>query len=90
MGDGDETARETEAPREGEEATPEAESPPEPDAAECASARGAAILRIGVGLDLDTVLEVVVESAWVLTGATYGVIATVDESGEPRDYVTSG
>ena len=90
MGDGDESARETEASREGDEATPEAESPPEPDPGKCASALGAAILRIGASLDLDTVLEEVVESARVLTGATYGVIATVDESREPRDFVTSG
>ena len=50
----------------------------------------AAILRIGASLDLDTVLEEVVESARALTGAAYGVIATVDEGGEPRDFVTSG
>ena len=50
----------------------------------------AAILRIGASLDLDTVLREVVESARALTGAAYGVIATVDEAGQPRDYVTSG
>ena len=50
----------------------------------------AAILRIGASLDLDTVLREVVESARALTGAAYGVIATVDGAGEPRDFVTSG
>ena len=51
---------------------------------------GEAILRIGTSLDLDTVLKEVVESARALTGAAYGVIATVDKSGDPRDFVTSG
>ena len=50
----------------------------------------AAILRIGASLDLDTVLREVVESARALTGAAYGVIATADEAGQPRDFVTSG
>ena len=49
-----------------------------------------AILRIGASLDLDTVLNEVVESARALTGAAYGVIATADEAGAPRDFVTSG
>ena len=49
-----------------------------------------AILRIGATLDLDTVLKEVVESARALTGASYGVIATVGEGREPRDFVTSG
>ena len=50
----------------------------------------AAILRIGASLDVDTVLREVVESARALTGAAYGVIATVDKTGQPRDFVTSG
>ena len=50
----------------------------------------AAILRINASLDLDTVLAEVVESARALTGARWGVIATVDETGEPRDFVFSG
>ncbi len=50
----------------------------------------AAILRIGASLDLDTVLREVVESARALTGAACGAIATVDEAGAPRDFVTSG
>ncbi|MCY3844328.1 MAG: ATP-binding protein [Acidobacteria bacterium] len=55
------------------------------------STLSAAILRISHTLDLDTVLTEVVESARRLTGARYGVIATVDETGEPtREAVFSG
>ena len=50
----------------------------------------AAILAINASLDLDTVLEEVVESARALTGARWGVIATVDERGAPQDFVFSG
>ena len=50
----------------------------------------AAILRINASLDLDTVLGEVVESARALTGARWGVIATVDEAGAPGDFVFSG
>ena len=50
----------------------------------------AAILRINASLDLDTVLGEVVESARELTGARWGVIATVDEAGAPLDFVFSG
>ena len=49
-----------------------------------------AILRISATLDLDTVLAEVVASARGLTGARYGVIVTVDESGAPSDFVFSG
>ncbi|MDE2904789.1 MAG: GAF domain-containing protein, partial [Acidobacteriota bacterium] len=54
------------------------------------STLNAAILRIGATLDLDTMLPEVVESARGLTGARYGVIATVDEAGAPADFVFSG
>ena len=54
------------------------------------STLSAAILRISASLDLDTVLREVVESARALTGARYGVIATVDEAGVPQDSVASG
>ena len=54
------------------------------------AALNAAILRINASLDLDAVLSEVVDSARALTGARYGFIATVDESGQPRDVVTSG
>ena len=50
----------------------------------------AAILRINASLDLDTVLEEVVGSARALTGARWGIIATVDEAGAPLDFVFSG
>ncbi len=50
----------------------------------------AAILRISQSLDVPTVLEEVVESARVLTGARSGAITTIDERGEMQDLVTSG
>ena len=52
--------------------------------------RGKALLRINASLDLDTVLGEVAESARALTGARWGVIATVDEEGAPLDFVFSG
>ena len=54
------------------------------------SALNAAILRIGASLDLDTVLAEALESARGLTGAAYGVIATVDQEGAPRDFALAG
>ena len=54
------------------------------------SGLSAAILRISASLDLATVLQEVVDSARTLTGARYGVIATVDDAGEVQDFVTSG
>ena len=55
------------------------------------SALGAAAVRVSATLDLDTVLTEVVESARGLTGARYGVIATVDDAGVPtRESVFSG
>ncbi|MCY4488391.1 MAG: response regulator [Deltaproteobacteria bacterium] len=50
----------------------------------------AAILRISASLDVGAVLREVVDSARALTGARYGVITTVDEAGQPQDFVTSG
>ena len=50
----------------------------------------AASLRIGASLDLDTVLHEIAESARALTGARYAAIATIDEAGQPQDFVTSG
>ena len=50
----------------------------------------AAVLRISASLDLGTVLHEVVDSARALTGARYGVITTIDEAGQVRDFVTSG
>ena len=55
------------------------------------STLSAAILRISATLDVDTILAEVVESARELTGARYGVIATVDETGAPtHESVFSG
>ena len=51
---------------------------------------GAAILRINESLDLATVLREVVEAACALTAARFGVIATVDETGEVQDFVSAG
>ncbi len=50
----------------------------------------AAILRISASLDLDTVLQEIVDSARALTGATYGVITTIDERGQPSQVLSSG
>ena len=49
-----------------------------------------ASLRINESLGLDTVLQEVVDSARSLTGARYGGITTLDESGRFEDFVTSG
>ena len=49
-----------------------------------------AVLRVCGSLDLSTVLREVVDSARALTGARYGVITTVDDGGQPRDFVSSG
>ncbi len=54
------------------------------------SGLSSAILRISASLDVNTVLHEVVESARNLTGARYGVIATIDDSGEVQDHVMSG
>ena len=50
----------------------------------------AAVVRISSSLDLDTVLQEVVDSARALTGARYGIIVTVDETGHINEFVTSG
>ena len=50
----------------------------------------AAVLRLGSSLDLATVLQEAADSARALTRARYGLIVTVDETGEPREFVTSG
>ena len=57
---------------------------------ERASGLVAVLLRISSSLDLDTVLQEVVDSARTLTGARYGIITTVDDSGHVREFVTSG
>ena len=48
-----------------------------------------AVLRIGASLDHDAVLREAVETTRALTAARYGIIVTIDETGEVRDFVTS-
>ena len=49
-----------------------------------------AVLRASASLDLDTVLQEVVDSARALTGARFGVIVTVDGTGQAEEFVMSG
>ena len=49
-----------------------------------------ASLRINESLDFDTVLQGVQDSARSLTGARYGVIILLDDSGGIRDFLSSG
>ena len=56
----------------------------------CVSLLSAASLRINASLELDTVLQEVVESARMLTGARYGLIIPLDDTGQPHDFVSSG
>ena len=51
------------------------------------SGLAAALLRTGASLELETVLNEVVESARALSGARYGAIDTIDETGAPQDFV---
>ncbi len=53
-------------------------------------ALNAAILRINASLNLENVLREVVESAKALTGARFGAITTIDETGVLQDFVSSG
>ena len=54
------------------------------------AAFNAAVLRINATLDLTTVLQEVVDSARVLTGARCGVITTLDQAGGLQDFLSSG
>lgn len=47
-------------------------------------------LRISQSLDLETVLNEVVDNVRTLTGARYGGIATLDDTGQVHDFITSG
>ncbi|MYB91781.1 MAG: response regulator [Rhodothermaceae bacterium] len=49
-----------------------------------------AVLCVNSSLDLDTVLDEILTSTRDLVGARYGVITTIDETGQPQDFVTSG
>ena len=62
----------------------------DPDGRDRLSRLSQASLRINESLDLDTVLQEVVDAARALTGSRYGVITTLDGSGRPLDFVTSG
>ncbi len=74
-----------EEPNRGEESNRELEA-----LRERIASLSAAILRISASLDVGTVLREVVDSARALTGARYGVIATIDEAGRRRGHVASG
>ena len=71
-------------------------APPDPPSANPApdeprlSTLSKALLRISASLDLETVLREVIDGARALTGASQGCIVTVDETGTPLDFVTSG
>ena len=54
------------------------------------AALSAAILRTNDSLDLATVLQEAIDTARVLATARYGIITTVDETGEVREFITSG
>ncbi len=47
-------------------------------------------LRVTASLDLDTVLQEVVDGARSLTGARYGAVGVLDDSGRVQDFTTSG
>ena len=50
----------------------------------------AALLRISASLDLESVLHEILERERALTDARAGCIVTLDETGEPQDFVTVG
>ena len=77
--------------REDDSLSPRHQPNPEAEALrERISTLSAAMLRISASLDVATVLGEVVMSARALTGARYGVITTLGETGLPDDFVTSG
>ncbi len=49
-----------------------------------------ACLRISESLDLDTVLQVVVDQARLLTGAAKGGLTSITDSGNFQEFITSG
>ena len=52
--------------------------------------RRCALTQIQRSLDLETVLREIVDSARALTGTRHGVITSVDDAGQPQDFVTAG
>ena len=69
---------------------PDIPAPGQPPDETRLSALSKALLRISASLDLETVLREVIDGARALTGASQGCIVTVDETGTPQDFVTSG
>ena len=49
-----------------------------------------ALLRISASLDIETVLQETVDSLREVTGALDGCIVTIDETGTPLEFVTTG
>ncbi len=49
-----------------------------------------ASLRINESLEFDTVLQSVLDSACSLTGARYGVLTLLDDTGQTADFLSSG
>ena len=54
------------------------------------SALSKALLGISASLDLETVLRETIDGVRALTGAKDGCIVTIDGTGTPQDFVTSG
>ena len=50
------------------------------------SSLSGAILRISASLDLETVLREIIDGARVLTGASIGLITTIDGTDRPRAF----
>ena len=59
-------------------------------ARERTAALSAAVLRTSASLDLAAVLQEAVDAARTLTAARYGIVTTIDGTGEVRDFVSSG
>ncbi len=57
---------------------------------DCLARLSRATLRVSESLDINTVLEESVENACALTGARYGVITALDDSGQIPGFVTAG
>ncbi len=57
---------------------------------QCLSRLSEASVRINESLHVETVLQYVVDSARILTGARYSAITTPDGSGQREEFITSG
>ena len=47
-------------------------------------------VRINESLDFDTVLQGILDSAWSLTGARFGLLVLADDLGREQDLLVSG